>query len=159
MTGKKQLKRTMLGIVVAIMPAVAPAQAVVVFSGSTTGCFVNCANVANFSNAVSDSGGLDFTGSSFSNDLFLTKTNLSDPITGHISNVVIAGVPEPSTWAMVILGFAGVGYMTYRHLSAEAQATALAWATTSFLVERQPPGGFSFVEYFIASRVASFPWG
>jgi hypothetical protein len=23
-------------------------------------------------------------------------------------------VPEPSTWAMMILGFAGVGYMTYR---------------------------------------------
>jgi hypothetical protein len=36
-------------------------------------------------------------------DVFLTKTNLSDPITGHISNVVIVGVPEPSTWAMVIL--------------------------------------------------------
>jgi hypothetical protein len=86
-------------------------------------------------------------------DVFLTKTNLSDPITGQISNVVIVGVPEPSTWAMVILGFAGVGYMTYRR---KRQATALAWATISFLV---PPGGFSFVEYFIASRVASFPWG
>jgi hypothetical protein len=36
-------------------------------------------------------------------DVFLTKTNLSDPITGQISNVVIVGVPEPSTWAMVIL--------------------------------------------------------
>lgn len=56
-------------------------------------------------------------------DVFLTKTNLSDPITGQISNVVIVGVPEPSTWAMVILGFAGVGYMTYRR---KRQATALA---------------------------------
>ena len=27
---------------------------------------------------------------------------------------VTAAVPEPSTWAMMILGFAGVGYMTYR---------------------------------------------
>jgi hypothetical protein len=26
----------------------------------------------------------------------------------------ISGVPEPSTWAMVILGFAGVGFMAYR---------------------------------------------
>ena len=26
----------------------------------------------------------------------------------------VAAVPEPSTWAMMILGFAGVGYMTYR---------------------------------------------
>jgi hypothetical protein len=27
---------------------------------------------------------------------------------------VVAAVPEPSTWAMMILGFAGVGFMTYR---------------------------------------------
>lgn len=26
----------------------------------------------------------------------------------------ISAVPEPSTWAMMILGFAGVGFMTYR---------------------------------------------
>ena len=26
----------------------------------------------------------------------------------------VAAVPEPSTWAMMALGFAGVGYMTYR---------------------------------------------
>lgn len=31
-------------------------------------------------------------------------------------------VPEPSTWAMMILGFAGVGYMTYRR---KRQAPAL----------------------------------
>lgn len=29
-------------------------------------------------------------------------------------SATIAAVPEPSTWAMMILGFAGVGYMTYR---------------------------------------------
>ena len=28
--------------------------------------------------------------------------------------VVAAAVPEPSTWAMMILGFAGVGFMAYR---------------------------------------------
>jgi hypothetical protein len=26
----------------------------------------------------------------------------------------ISAVPEPSTWAMMILGFAGVGYLAYR---------------------------------------------
>ena len=26
----------------------------------------------------------------------------------------LAAVPEPSTWAMMILGFAGVGFMAYR---------------------------------------------
>jgi hypothetical protein len=28
--------------------------------------------------------------------------------------VNVAAVPEPSTWAMMILGFAGVGFMAYR---------------------------------------------
>ena len=31
--------------------------------------------------------------------------------TGDIN---ISGVPEPSTWAMMILGFAGIGFMAYR---------------------------------------------
>ena len=30
---------------------------------------------------------------------------------------VTAAVPEPSTWAMMILGFAGVGFMAYRRKS------------------------------------------
>lgn len=34
---------------------------------------------------------------------------------------VVAAVPEPSTWAMMILGFAGVGFMAYRRRN---QATA-----------------------------------
>ena len=29
-------------------------------------------------------------------------------------NPQVGGVPEPSTWAMMILGFAGVGFMAYR---------------------------------------------
>jgi hypothetical protein len=32
----------------------------------------------------------------------------------------IAPVPEPSTWAMMILGFAGVGFMAYRRKSRDA---------------------------------------
>jgi hypothetical protein len=32
----------------------------------------------------------------------------------------IGGVPEPSTWAMMILGFAGVGFMAYRRKSEPA---------------------------------------
>jgi PEP-CTERM motif len=30
---------------------------------------------------------------------------------------VTPGVPEPSTWAMMILGFAGIGFMAYRRKS------------------------------------------
>jgi hypothetical protein len=32
----------------------------------------------------------------------------------------VAAVPEPSTWAMMILGFAGVGFMAYRRKSKPA---------------------------------------
>jgi hypothetical protein len=34
----------------------------------------------------------------------------------------VAPVPEPSTWAMMILGFAGVGFMAYRRRKSAAFA-------------------------------------
>jgi outer membrane lipase/esterase len=39
--------------------------------------------------------------------------------------LAVAAVPEPSTWAMMILGFAGVGFMAYRRRN---QSSALAVA-------------------------------
>jgi PEP-CTERM motif len=37
------------------------------------------------------------------------------PLSGTVLNASIASaVPEPSTWAMMILGFAGIGFMAYR---------------------------------------------
>ena len=41
-----------------------------------------------------------------------------------LDNVSIAAVPEPSTWAMMILGFAGVGFMAYRRKSKPTLLTA-----------------------------------
>jgi PEP-CTERM motif len=35
-------------------------------------------------------------------------------ITSNIVQTSISAVPEPSTWAMMILGFAGIGFMAYR---------------------------------------------
>jgi len=32
-------------------------------------------------------------------------------------NTIVVGVPEPSTWAMMILGFVGLGFMAYRRKS------------------------------------------
>jgi hypothetical protein len=32
----------------------------------------------------------------------------------------VAAVPEPSTWAMIISGFAGVGFMAYRRRKSAA---------------------------------------
>jgi hypothetical protein len=57
------------------------------------------------------------------NDL---QDNLASDLTGTFSPQITA-VPEPSTWAMMILGFAGVGLMAYRR-SRKDQGLALAAA-------------------------------
>jgi von Hippel-Lindau disease tumor supressor len=44
---------------------------------------------------------------------FIAQTASGPNITPDIAN--IGGVPEPSTWAMMILGFAGIGFMAYRN--------------------------------------------
>jgi PEP-CTERM motif-containing protein len=41
------------------------------------------------------------------------NVSFSEPIL-FFEGTPIAAVPEPSTWAMMILGFAGIGFMTYR---------------------------------------------
>jgi hypothetical protein len=74
---------------------------------------------------------LDGTGSTFStaagqsvtffdqssNDMFRVNTMGNGIFSGFVtatSSPVVAAVPEPSTWAMMILGFFGVGFMAYR---------------------------------------------
>jgi hypothetical protein len=47
----------------------------------------------------------------------LYRVNALDPFaTGYVSasSSLVAAVPEPSTWAMLVLGFAGIGFMAYR---------------------------------------------
>jgi len=39
-------------------------------------------------------------------------------------SIQVNAVPEPSTWAMLILGFAGVGFMAYRRKSRPAALAA-----------------------------------
>ncbi|MDN3275914.1 DUF642 domain-containing protein [Frankia sp. RB7] len=41
-------------------------------------------------------------------------SNDSGAYGGVIGGVTISAVPEPSTWAMMMLGFAGLGFMAYR---------------------------------------------
>jgi len=41
-----------------------------------------------------------------------------------LSAVGIGAVPEPSTWAMLVIGFAGVGFMAYRRTSKAAMRFA-----------------------------------
>jgi len=55
---------------------------------------------------------------------WLHRYTLSTTITGQFvpANWSISAVPEPSTWAMMILGFVGVGFMTYRRKTKPAFA-------------------------------------
>lgn len=62
---------------------------------------------------------LTFGGNSYTlaiNDVWLSTLGPfgrdSDPLTGTFT--MNAAVPEPATWAMMILGFAGLGFMAYR---------------------------------------------
>ena len=73
--------------------------------------------VDSFSASVGSSSPDNFYG--FSGVLFDSiKLTSNDSDYFLIDNVQLGGnvsaVPEPSTWAMLILGFAGVGYMAYR---------------------------------------------
>jgi PEP-CTERM motif len=45
-------------------------------------------------------------------DFSAGSASFPDPAFDNL--VVTTAVPEPSTWAMMILGFAGIGYMAYR---------------------------------------------
>jgi hypothetical protein len=47
--------------------------------------------------------------------MFVTNADGSDV---HSFFAMTAAVPEPSTWAMIILGFAGIGTMAYRRRNA-----------------------------------------
>jgi hypothetical protein len=59
-----------------------------------------------------------WSGGSFTLQVFDVSpfsVGFSNSVTGNIHVTEVAGaVPEPSTWAMMILGFAGIGFMAYR---------------------------------------------
>jgi hypothetical protein len=42
----------------------------------------------------------------------------------YFGTAVLAPVPEPSTWAMLLIGFAGIGFMAYRRKSKQALMAA-----------------------------------
>ncbi len=52
--------------------------------------------------------------------LFQSSGTQASPI---VDNISISAVPEPSTWAMMILGFAGIGFMAYRRRNRSAAVT------------------------------------
>jgi hypothetical protein len=48
---------------------------------------------------------------------FLNGDPSGDNSNGLDNIVISTAVPEPSTWAMMILGFFGIGFMAYRRKS------------------------------------------
>ncbi len=82
--------------------------------------------------AVSDTGGaynVDFTANTigafsfltgnqnnngFANPVLDTSQNCCDVWTALDTDRITAGVPEPSTWAMMLIGFAGLGLASWR---------------------------------------------
>jgi hypothetical protein len=64
----------------------------------------------------------DFT-SGITAGSFLTNIVIADNTNGDSvgsASVVITAVPEPSTWAMMLLGFFGVGFVAYRRRTSAA---------------------------------------
>jgi choice-of-anchor C domain-containing protein len=49
--------------------------------------------------------------------LTFTSADTGTPYGPVIGDVSISAVPEPATWAMMVLGFVGVGFMAYRRRS------------------------------------------
>jgi len=56
-------------------------------------------------------------------DLGFVNPGYTLVLSDNVGNTVGA-VPEPSTWAMLILGFAGIGFMAYRRKSKTALVPA-----------------------------------
>jgi hypothetical protein len=57
-----------------------------------------------------------------SGKLSFTDLGPSDQQGNLIDNVVVTtGVPEPSTWAMMVLGFAGLGYAAFRRSNGKSR--------------------------------------
>jgi len=46
-------------------------------------------------------------------EVFITGTSHTSAL-GVGGSVITSGVPEPSTWAMMVLGFMGLGYAAFR---------------------------------------------
>jgi hypothetical protein len=83
-------------------------------------------SLGDFSQAITLASGDPLTSYSFTfttaigGALQFTETGPSNQQGNILDDVVLTAVPEPSTWAMMILGFLGVGFVAYRRKSAAA---------------------------------------
>jgi hypothetical protein len=94
----------------------APAGSSDTFSADVTGSVQGNSGMALISFAADPSQSFVFDGQTYTLAVTDVRLNLdgtsSGPLTGSLT--ISGAVPEPSTWAMMILGFLGVGFMAYR---------------------------------------------
>jgi hypothetical protein len=67
-------------------------------------------------------------------------TTASFSSTGNAFEFTLATVPEPSTWAMMVIGFAGLGYAAFRRNS-KGRALAVSSLQSRNLCKGSPRGG------------------
>lgn len=72
------------------------------------------------SNSIPNLGNLVFANVLANGPVWSQAVNGSRDATFSVT--VASGVPEPSTWAMMLLGFAGIGFVAYRRRSVATQA-------------------------------------
>jgi hypothetical protein len=93
-----------------------------------------CGFACGFTIHVNSVGGPDNTSNFIDADVTALETLNIATYTPHFTAVTSA-VPEPSTWAMLIMGFAGIGAMTYRR-----RKTAALAASSKSRTQRRPSG-------------------
>ena len=87
--------------------------------GTVTGTFLNgLGDLSDFTLTVADAPTLTWNFTKID-----TVTDVTKGSTGTYY-VIQTPVPEPSTWAMLLLGFAGIGFMAYRRKSKPALMAA-----------------------------------
>jgi hypothetical protein len=69
--------------------------------------FLGSVNLTDFS---------DFAGNGSNDFVFAISAGANETIdaSGTVTETIFTSIPEPSTWAMMLLGFAGLGYAGYR---------------------------------------------
>jgi hypothetical protein len=70
-------------------------------------------SASNFSLSTNPNDGHTFDAAYFEADILVP----TDPTVGATNAPIATAVPEPTTWAMMLLGFAGIGFMSYRRKS------------------------------------------
>lgn len=126
------------GLVTQTINAIAPSTALYGYSTSPDGAFYYDNVLSAAANPYLDIGGVLFTttqnpggywnlwGNSPGNySLFESAPGRGYPIQ-ESGNLTVSAVPEPSTWAMLLLGFAGLGFAGYRRAKSGISAFAAA---------------------------------